>query len=280
MAQFCKIHEFAIEPTADSFSFFIVFMAHHIKPDSVASYLSGICSQLEPYFPNVRQTAGQPIVCKTMAGMRRLRGTEVRRRQPVSIDDIRQIASALRASTTHDDRLFLAMVMTAFFALMRSGELAWSDKVALQNERKISPRHSVRITDTAYEFLLTGHKGDRFFKGSRIVVQKLDAVEDLWAPFVAHLDSRDALYRYRPELWLRSDGTIPKYSWFTTRLTNYFTDSDRNIGGQSLRAGGATRLAELGTPTDIIQSAGRWSSEAFRIYIHKNPVVLQAMIDA
>lgn len=73
------------------------------------------------------------------------------------------------------------MVLTAFFALMRSGELAWPYKVALQNERKISPRHSVRVTDTTYEFLLPGHKGDRFFQGSRIIVQKLDGVEDPWA---------------------------------------------------------------------------------------------------
>jgi hypothetical protein len=42
--------------------------------------------------------------------------------------------------------------------------------------------------------------------------------------------------------------------------------------------GGATRLAELGAAPDLIQAAGRWSSETFKIYIRKNPVILQAML--
>ena len=30
-------------------------MCHHIKPDSVDTYLSGICHQLKPYFPHVHE---------------------------------------------------------------------------------------------------------------------------------------------------------------------------------------------------------------------------------
>ncbi|OCH83955.1 hypothetical protein OBBRIDRAFT_716913, partial [Obba rivulosa] len=51
---FCKLHDFAVEPTPDTLSFFVVFISAHIKPHSVASYLSGICSELEPFFPKVR----------------------------------------------------------------------------------------------------------------------------------------------------------------------------------------------------------------------------------
>jgi hypothetical protein len=52
---FCKIHNFSIEPTEETFSFFIVYMSTHTKPNSVKSYLSGICNQLEPFFPDVQK---------------------------------------------------------------------------------------------------------------------------------------------------------------------------------------------------------------------------------
>jgi hypothetical protein len=60
---FIRIHDFPVEPTPNTLSFFTVFMCHHIKPDSVDSYLSGICQQLEPYFPSVRNTR-KSILCR------------------------------------------------------------------------------------------------------------------------------------------------------------------------------------------------------------------------
>src|SRR5580704_11500457 len=52
---FCKLHNFDITPTEETLSFFVVYMSYHIKPQSVDSYLSGICNQLEPHFPDVRK---------------------------------------------------------------------------------------------------------------------------------------------------------------------------------------------------------------------------------
>jgi hypothetical protein len=52
---FCKNHNIDIEPSTDSLSFFTVYMSFHIRPSSVESYLSGIQSELEPYFPQIHQ---------------------------------------------------------------------------------------------------------------------------------------------------------------------------------------------------------------------------------
>src|SRR5271168_3111704 len=65
---FVQIHCFPVEPTPDILSFFIVFMCHHIKPDSVDTYLSGICHQLEPYFPSVRNIRNSMLCKRTLAG--------------------------------------------------------------------------------------------------------------------------------------------------------------------------------------------------------------------
>jgi hypothetical protein len=47
-----------------------------------------------------------------------------------------------------------------------------------------------------------------------------------------------------------------------------------------MRAGGATALAEHGVPPHIIQACGRWVSDAFLIYIRKNPTLLQGFLFA
>jgi len=47
-----------------------------------------------------------------------------------------------------------------------------------------------------------------------------------------------------------------------------------------MRAGGAMCLAEHGIPPSIIQAARRWTSEAFLVYIQKNPTLLQGLLYA
>jgi hypothetical protein len=158
---------------------------------------------------------------------------------------------------------------------MRLGELVFSDKRALRNYRKISLRHTVSILLDQYSFILPSHKGDRTFEGNTIVIQKLTTPTDPYAPFLTYITSRDFLFPLHPELWLTSRGAVPTRHWFLSRLRVLFPSS---YAGHSLRSGGATSLAEAGVDPSVIQAIGRWSSPAFRIYIRKNPVVLQALV--
>jgi hypothetical protein len=89
------------------------------------------------------------------------------------------------------------------------------------------------------------------------------------------LSLRDRSFPLRPELWLTENGVIPTRSWFLHFLRRHLSD---NVGGQSLRAGGATALAEAGIPPHMVQAIGRWSSEAFQIYIRRHPVILTALL--
>jgi hypothetical protein len=59
---FTTTHNFSINPTPDTLSFFIVYMSHHINPRSVATYLSGISQQLEPYFPSICEARNSSLV--------------------------------------------------------------------------------------------------------------------------------------------------------------------------------------------------------------------------
>jgi hypothetical protein len=272
---FCRLHGFPIEPTPDTLSFYTVYMSHHIKPSSVDSYLSGICQQLEVYFPDVRAARKSVLVHRTLTGCKRLLGTPTLRKSALTHDHLRHVLAQFGQSLLHDDCLFVALIFTGFHALMRLGELCWPDNPSLRNYDKISKRRTVKWLAGAYQFTLPGHKGDKFFEGNEIIIQQSDSTTDAYGPFVRYLRSRDARFPFNPELWLTSNGTVPTRSFFIRRLRSLF---DASISGHSMRAGGATSLAESGVAPNVIQAIGRWQSDSWQIYVRKNPVLIQAMI--
>lgn len=94
--------------------------------------------------------------------------------------------------------------------------------------------------------------------------------------FSRYLESRDLLFPHYPELWLRVNSHIPTRSWFNARFQQIF--KNRGFSGHSMRAGGATALALAGAAPQLIQAAGRWSSDEFQKYIRIHPFILQAII--
>src|SRR6267154_708534 len=65
---FCKIHNIPITPTSKTLSYYITFQSSHINPKSVESYLSGICNNLEPFFPDIRSNRAAALVKRTLKG--------------------------------------------------------------------------------------------------------------------------------------------------------------------------------------------------------------------
>ena len=160
---------------------------------------------------------------------------------------------------------------------MRLGELTNPDNVVCWNPSKVTKRTSVTISDHAFQFFLPFHKADRFFEGNNIVLMKPQHNNNIntFYHFLCYLNSRDTLYPFSSPLWLTHDGTIPTCSFFINRLHHFF---DHTVGGQSMRVGGATTLVENGSAPSLIQAIGQWSSDSFRIYIWKNPTLIQALL--
>ena len=272
---FIKLHDFPIEPTPDTLSLFTVYMCHHIKPTSVATYLSGICQQLEPYFPNIRSARNSALVHRTLQGCRRLSATPTSRKRALTLGDLETVVNALTDSSDYDNQLFLAQLLTGFFALFRLGEMTYPDDPDLRDPRKVTKRNSIRISDDSFQLFLPGHKADRFFEGNIVIIRKNPHIFDPYKHFLSYLRARDNKFPFSSPLWLTSKGVIPTRSFFIKRLRRFF---DSDTAGQSLRAGGATSLAENGVPPSIIQAIGRWASDAFKIYIRKSPVLIQALL--
>lgn len=90
---FCTTHDFPVEPTPDTLSFFAVYMCHYIKPKSVDSYLSGVCNQLEPFFPDVRANRQHRLVVRTIQGCKKLRPSPPSRKRPLARSDLEALTS-------------------------------------------------------------------------------------------------------------------------------------------------------------------------------------------
>ena len=276
---FCDLHSFPLTPTPDTFSFYIVFMSHHIKPLSIRSYLSGIVHNLRPHFPDVTDVRRDPLVRQTLKGALRLYSTPVQRKEPLEIDQLELAFSRLSPSTEHDDSLFLALLLVGFHALLRLGDLVQPDRLDLRTFRKVSRRTSVSLHTDHARFVLQSHKADRLFEGADIVVKNtIGQGPDPFAAFAKYISSRDRLFPCHLELWLRRNGSIPTRNWFTRRLHKLIPGE--NISGHSMRAGGATALAVSGATSSNIQAIGRWSSDAWQAYVRKHPVLLHAILTA
>ena len=272
---FVNLHHFPIEPTEDSLSFYIVFMCHHISPRSVKSYLSGLVQQLEPDYPNIRQIRTSQLVTRTLKGCLKSHSKAIRRKEALTIHDVRFVHDRVRNPHPHDDKLFAALLVTGFHALLRLGDLTFPDDVSIRDWRKIVRRNSLIVSRDEYEFVLPMHKADKFFEGSKVLVRPFTSAFDPCIAFQCYIDSRDQLYPAASPLWLTADGSVPTRSFFISRFRRFFPNS---LGGASMRAGGATYLAQLGTPSDLIRALGRWTSDAWQIYIRVHPTLLHALL--
>jgi hypothetical protein len=130
---FCTTHFLPVEPTPDTLSLFTVYMAHYIKPKSVLSYLSGICNQLEPFFPDVRSHRRHWLVTKTLAGCRKMLPSSTSCKRPITRTELTAITQQYPTTASFNNTLFLAILLTGFHGLMRLGELTWFDNKELCN---------------------------------------------------------------------------------------------------------------------------------------------------
>ena len=134
---FIKNHNFPIKPSPDILSYFAVYMPYHIKLSSVNSYLSRICQQLKPFFPDVHKHQKSLLVHCTLKGCKCIHISPMKQKCTLTRDDLHLIISHYQSSSSHDDLLFVTQLLTSFFALLRLGELTISDDVCLRNPSKV-----------------------------------------------------------------------------------------------------------------------------------------------
>lgn len=269
--KFCSDYSFAPVPSVDLFCMYISVSCRRLNPRTVVCYLSGISRCLEPSYPSVNLLTNSPPVRRVLRSCLKSFSPPVKRAQPFLLSDF-DIA-VKNSSSSYDDCLFLCLLSFGFAGLHRLGEITVPDSTALRDPRASILRTSLLVScpPTHFEYILPYSKVDQFHLGQSIVIysnphKSACAVSHLFK----YLSFRDKIWPTLPQLFLTSSGESPTRSWFLRRFHPLFPFQKT---GHSLRSGGATYLANRGVDMALIKEAGRWSSNAFELYIRSNPVL-------
>lgn len=123
---FCQLHSFPIEPSPDMLSFYVVYMCHHIKPKSIKSYLSGICNQLETFYPSIHTTCQSYLITHTLTRCTKLWAVAAKQKHAVSFEELTDVHLSISGTVDHNLLLFLSIASVSFH-LMCIGENMWPD---------------------------------------------------------------------------------------------------------------------------------------------------------
>jgi hypothetical protein len=268
--RFCQSHQIPFDPTPQTLSRYIAFTSLSIA--SGPKYLTGARHFLHEVYPSFDVNRASASVQATIRGSKKVRADPVRRKQPIRTEHLSMFLNSALLSHDYDNLLFATIMSCCFYGCHRSGELILKGKKQV-DWRKIIKRSSLHFSPGYAGYRLPYHKTDPFYSGTDILFSTQD-VADPVALLQQFVRLRDKLHGARRALFLREDGSHPTRAWFDSKL---FSFVDRSFGGHSPRAGGATFYAGLGLSESVIMALGRWSSEAWKIYIRDNPCVRAAL---
>ena len=249
---------------------FVASWAGQLTAGTIQSYLSavrylhilnGLPNPLE-HFERVR------LVLRAL----KKRDGARRERAPVSIE----MLSAIRRSldfACYNNVLFWAATMLAFFGFLRVSEFtvvgAFCEKFDLSGE------DAMFFADLSGVVLrLKSSKTDTFRKGVSVTI---GATQSPLCPVLALIEylrlrrnkSSGALFRFQ-------NGRPLSRKWFSDRLKLACAASGAqgDFTAHSLRIGAATTAAAAGFTSREIQVLGRWTSDAYKLYIRASRRVL------
>ncbi|THU78864.1 hypothetical protein K435DRAFT_876172 [Dendrothele bispora CBS 962.96] len=214
--QFCQNHGFDIEPTPNTLSLYTTYVSHFIKPPSVSTYLSGICHDLEPFYPHVREARVHSLVRKTLKGCKKRHQYAAKRKRALERDEMLSVHQQMGDKLSHDDLLFLSIIFIGFLAVMCLGELVYPNTKKHQEFCKVTLRSLLVITETHLSFTLPTHKADQTFDGNLIQVDRHEDTVEAFDIFNRYIQSQDSKFPVHPNLWARVDGSVPTWSVYSS----------------------------------------------------------------
>ena len=267
---FCILHALPLDPTPTTLSRYIAYSSQFIALGP--KYLTGVRHFLRDVYPDFDTNRAHPLSTTTIRGSKKVRADPVRCKLPLRIAHLQAFLNVAHCTGSYDDLLFVTIMSCAFYGCHRMGELVQKNDNSLFDWRKIIKRSSLIFENGHVQYHLPYHKGDPFYRGTDVLFMSQEVANPIFL-LQQFVSLRDSHHGAKAALFLRENGAHPTRSWFDVK---FFAILDRRFGGHSPRAGYATFLASLGVSETIIQAIGRWSSEAWKIYIRENPSVRAA----
>ena len=261
---------------------YIALQEKRVKPQSLKSYLSALREKHEQLgfldWTNVRFHSS---IIRMMKNVKRNHvHTQAKRSQPITGQNLAELRAKLDGNNPRH-ALFWAIATVAFHAMARLGEILPIDQSRTD--------FAIRLRHLTLEKGENGPYATITLPTSKTHDPNIEATLSVWedGSDTCPLEALQAFLKVRlhPKyaknsdfLWCIETGEVVGKQWFLDGLASFLPECD--LTGHSFRAGGATHLALRGYPKWIIQRLGRWSSDAFEIYIRTRPVLLIAFAQA
>ena len=248
---------------------FCAHLADRVHHSSIKVYLSAVRSLHIDYgYPDPLTNCLQ--LQRLLRGIKRHQGSNLPRRQPVTADLMTVLHKSLDLSKPDNVMLWAACCL-GFFGFLRAGEFTTNSSfdpsihlttADLQVDSSSNPQ--------SFRVFIKCAKTDPFRSGCFIFLGRGSA------PLCPVL----ALTSY---LHLRGPGKGPLFFFQDGRplsralLSSFLQSTLQAAGipgkfsGHSFRIGAATTAAQRGVPDHLIKTMGRWSSEAYLLYV-RTPV--------
>ena len=260
---------------------FVTFLAREgLRPQSISGYLSAI-RHLEVEVGGSSTPRGiWPRLHYTLKGVSRsMVNTPTLTRLPVTPAILRLLKTQWESGRVDHflARLFWAVACTAFFGCFRLGELLATVPGA---------PHGVLVKDVVFEWrasppraslLLRLSKTNQVGPGTPVI---LGATGQDLCPVIALHNFLSVRQAGSGPLFTCQDGSPLAKDVFVraVRLALLQAGVDcSKYSGHSFRIGAATAAAQAGVSPDKIKLLGRWSSEAYMVYIKTPPGDIAAM---
>lgn len=271
---FSSNYHFDPIPTPHTLSLFVAWRSSVAK--TIYSTLSGLAFHLRPLMvsPSWEAVRSSPLVKLAITGMLKSNAHVPKKAPPLPHTKLVTLIDKALQSSDYDTVLFAAQITVAFFCCARGAEVTMPDKEEFRDARKFSLRSETFVSDTSFRTRLPYHKADPLFMGSHLIFVREQAGTAACRLLRRYLEMRDRLHGSGGFLWLRTDGTVPRRSWYAKRIK---ADFGKEYVPHSPRPGGATFYILNGWPPRTVQRQGRWKSQAWEDYVRLSPEVAMAV---
>ena len=271
--EFCrqagKLHSNGSPCPADEWTLclFVSFLADLIQHSSIKVYFSAVRSlHIEQGFPDPLLNCLR--LQRVLRGVKRSQGSPAAQRLPITDSLLLVIHRALDLKF-FDHCAFWAVCMLGYFGFLRAAEFT------VPNLASFSPAIHLSVADitvdsrqspTCLRVRIKALKTDLLRQGCHIHIglgrAPLCAVHAL----LAYLSVRGNV---SGPLFLLANGQPLSRAILTDWLRQIFSTAgiEGNFSSHSFRIGAATVAARNGIPDHLIQALGRWTSNAYQLYI-------------
>ena len=266
---FCEIvNEDALPASDFLISLYVAFLARSLKFHSILNYVSAV-KFLHNMFGYSVEWRESFVVTSTLKGYKRILGSEVNRKVPITYEMLKAIIGQCNPATESG---YIACILTGFYTFLRKANLCPKSETSFDPCFTLS-RESVRFDDLGAVVTVKGSKVIQFRERTLEIPIVYNVNDKSLCPVLAlqthfkHVKSETS-----SPLFLEQSGKAITYSKISTFLKSKLIScgfDHTKASMHSLRRGGASHAHKKCASLEIIQLLGDWASLAVLCYLSR-----------